>query len=130
MLEIEEFGAKMADSVLQYFSDEGNLKRIERLREAGVNMMTLGGAPDEASQVLKGLTFVVTGTLAHYKRDDIKNLLETLGGKVAGSVSKKTDYVVYGEEAGSKLEKALSLGVKTLDEEAFEAFLRERRAVE
>lgn len=130
LLEIEEFGAKMADSVLQYFSDEGNLKRIERLREAGVNMMTLGGAPDEASQVLKGLTFVVTGTLAHYKRDDIKNLLETLGGKVAGSVSKKTDYVVYGEEAGSKLEKALSLGVKTLDEEAFEAFLRERRAVE
>lgn len=127
LLEIEEFGAKMADSVLQFFADEANVKRVLRLREAGVNLSAQGVALDEASQVLKGLTFVVTGTLTQYKRDEIKTLLESLGAKVAGSVSKKTDYVVYGEEAGSKLEKALSLGVKTLDEAEFEAFLKAQK---
>lgn len=129
LLDVEEFGAKMADSVIQYFRDEVNLKKIERLRAAGLNFESVKGPVDASSQVLKGMTFVVTGTLTHYKRDDIKSLLETLGAKVSGSVSKKTDYVVYGEEAGSKLDKALDLGVKTLDEASFEDFLAQMRKV-
>lgn len=124
LMQVEEFGSKMADSVVDYFKDEGNLNKINKLRAAGVNLLSTEGPIDEESQILKGLTFVVTGTLQKYKRDEIKSMLEDLGAKVAGSVSKKTDYVLYGEEAGSKLEKALDLGVKTLDEAGFESFLQ------
>lgn len=123
LMNVEEFGSKMADSVVEYFKDEVNISKINKLRTAGVNLVSTEGPIDEESQILKGLTFVVTGTLSKYKRDEIKTMLENLGAKVAGSVSKKTDYVLFGEEAGSKLEKAIELGVKTLDEAGFESFL-------
>ncbi len=74
---------------------------------------------NEAEQLFEGMTFVLTGTLQHYKRSQAKALIEARGGKVSGSVSKKTRYVVYGENAGSKLTKAQDLGVETMTEDAF-----------
>lgn len=119
----EEIGQKMAESIMAFFENHSNLERINKLIIAGVNTNYLKEVPSEETQIFKEMTFVVTGTLENYKRDEIKELIESLGGKVAGSVSKKTTYVVYGEEAGSKLEKAQSLGVSTLDETAFEKLL-------
>jgi DNA ligase (NAD+) len=88
---------------------------IDGLRAAGVHWPE--GQPESAGpQVLAGKTLVLTGTLPSLKRDEAKAMIEAAGGKVAGSVSKKTDYVVAGEEAGSKLEKALELGVAVIDE--------------
>lgn len=126
LMEAEEIGQKMADSLLAFFENPIHRERISRLEAQGVNMTCLKEKPAEETQIFKGLTFVVTGTLERYKRDEIKDLIESLGGKVSGSVSKKTSYVVYGEEAGSKLDKANDLGVATLDEEAFEALLNTR----
>lgn len=119
----EEIGQKMAESIMAFFENHSNLERINKLITAGVNTNYLKEVPSEETQIFKEMTFVVTGTLENYKRDEIKELIESLGGKVAGSVSKKTTYVVYGEEAGSKLEKAQSLGVSTLDETAFEKLI-------
>lgn len=123
----EEIGQKMAESIVTFFEDANNVERMEKLIASGVNTNYLKETPSEETQVLKEMTFVVTGTLTHYKRDEIKALIESLGGKVAGSVSKKTTYIVYGEEAGSKLEKAQSLGVATLDEVEFENMLSSLR---
>lgn len=119
----EEIGQKMAESIITFFENEDQQEKLDKLIQAGVNTLYLKEVPSEETQILKEMTFVVTGTLSRYKREEIKELIESLGGKVAGSVSKKTTYVVYGEEAGSKLEKAESLGVATLDEEAFEKML-------
>lgn len=123
LMAAEEIGQKMADSLIGFFENPENQIRLTKMKLAGVNTQYLKETPSEASQIFKGLTFVVTGTLEKYKRDEIKELIESLGGKVSGSVSKKTSYVVYGDEAGSKLEKALSLGVNTLDEAAFETLM-------
>lgn len=125
LMAAEEIGQKMADSVMAFFENPENQAKLEKMIALGVNTLYLKEKPSEETQIFKGLTFVVTGTLAHYKRDEIKELIESLGGKVSGSVSKKTSYVVYGEEAGSKLEKAQTLGVNTLDEQAFEVFMTE-----
>jgi DNA ligase (NAD+) len=84
----------------------------------------------EASQqehILQGLSFVVTGTLAHYSRQEIKEVIENLGGKVTDSVSKKTSYVLVGENPGSKAEKAKTLAIPVLDEQEFERLLKERK---
>jgi DNA ligase (NAD+) len=88
---------------------------VEQLRAAGVHWPE--AAPHRApAGALAGLTFVLTGTLVHWTRDEAKDRIEAAGGKVAGSVSKKTDFVVAGEEAGSKLDKAMQLGVPVIDE--------------
>lgn len=121
----EEIGQKMAESIVSFFESSANVERIQKLISAGVNMQYLKETPSEETQIFKEMTFVVTGTMVNYKRDEIKALIESLGGKVAGSVSKKTTYVVYGEEAGSKLEKAQSLGVATLNEAEFEKMLND-----
>jgi DNA ligase (NAD+) len=89
------------------------------LRKAGVNMRSALYQPQAAAGPFAGKTFVLTGTLPTLKREEAAAGIEALGGKVAGSVSKKTDYVVAGEDAGSKLEKARQLGVKILDEKEF-----------
>ena len=94
---------------------------MEELRAAG---LTLKGKKKERGTKLAGKTFVLTGTLANYSRDEAKKLIEDAGGKVAGSVSMKTDYVVAGAEAGSKLDKAKELGVAVVDEKAMEALLK------
>jgi DNA ligase (NAD+) len=118
LVRLPEIGAKMAESLVSYFCDEGNRETIGKLKAAGLNFK--GEHTGEAGpQPYAGKTFVLTGTLAGFTRDEAKARIEALGGKVAGSVSKKTDFVVYGTEAGSKLDKALALGVATLDEAAF-----------
>ena len=113
LLSIDGFGEIMAESVLQYVADENNRKLCDDLLSLGLRPWV----PRQASAALAGMTFVVTGTLPGYSRDEIENLIEKNGGKAAGSVSKKTSYVVAGEAAGSKLAKAQSLGVPVLTEQ-------------
>ncbi len=118
--EVDEVGPRIAESIVEFFKESANRKLVERLREAG---LTLKGKKKERGTKLAGKTFVITGTLAHYSRDEAKKLLEDAGGKVTGSVSKKTDYVIAGDEAGSKLDKAKELGVSVIDEKEMEKLL-------
>ena len=110
----EEVGPKVAAAIRLYFGDEQNRKLIERLRNAGLSFTQ--ELRTRAVGPLAGLTFVLTGTFPVLKREEAKALIEEAGGKVAGSVSKKTSVVVAGEEAGSKLDKARELGVEVIDE--------------
>jgi DNA ligase (NAD+) len=112
--EAQEIGPKVADSIRQFFAEERNRELIERLRAAGLQFTGPKISKSEGS--LSGRTFVLTGTLPTLKREEAKERIEAAGGKVVGSVSSKTHFVVAGEEAGSKLEKARELGVKVLDE--------------
>ena len=114
---IDGVGPKIAASVHEFFSIKKNVAVVERLREAGVVLEEEVEEPD-APQTLAGLTFVLTGTLQNYKRTEAAKLLEAMGAKCTGSVSKKTSYVIAGEAAGSKLTKAEQLGVPVLDESA------------
>ncbi len=116
LVKIEEIGEIIARSVVDFFRDEKNRDMIDRLRAAGVNMM---GVDEKVDDKLKGLTFVFTGTLSSMTRDEAKEMVEKLGGKATNSVSKRTDYVVVGENPGSKYEKAKKLGVKVLNEKDF-----------
>lgn len=119
---IDGVGPKIAASVHEFFSVRKNVAVVERLREAGVVLEEEVEEPD-APQTLAGLTFVLTGTLQNYKRTEAAKLLEAMGAKCTGSVSKKTSYVIAGEAAGSKLAKAEQLGVPVLDESALEQIL-------
>ena len=119
MIAIDEIGEKMTLSVLEFVKEERNLQLIEKLKEAGVNMTSVEKEV-VAKEAFEGKTFVLTGTLQNYSRNEAKEIIENLGGKVSSSVSKKTDYVLAGEEAGSKLEKAMKLGVEVISEEDFE----------
>ncbi len=112
--EIEDFGMVMAQSVSDYFKEDTNRGLISRLREYGLNMEY---ESDSKSVIFEGKTFVLTGTLPNLKRSEAKQMIEENGGKVSGSVSKKTDFVVAGEEAGSKLTKAQDLGITVITEE-------------
>jgi DNA ligase (NAD+) len=111
--DVNEVGPRVAESIVEFFSIAANRKLVGRLRETG---LTLKGQKKERGTKLAGKTFVLTGTLAHFTRDEAKKMIEDAGGKVTGSVSKKTDYVVAGADAGSKLEKAKELGVAVIDE--------------
>jgi DNA ligase (NAD+) len=117
--ETPDVGPVVAESVADFFREKHNREVIEQLRAAGVKWKE--GAPERAasSGPFAGKIVVLTGTLAAMTRDEAKDRVDAAGGKVTGSVSKKTDYVVAGEEAGSKLDKARELGVQVLDEEAF-----------
>ncbi|HET9409439.1 MAG TPA: NAD-dependent DNA ligase LigA [Candidatus Sulfotelmatobacter sp.] len=117
---VNEVGPRIAESIAEFFSIPANRKLVDRLRDAG---LTLRGQKKERGTKLAGKTFVLTGTLAKYTRDEAKKLIEDAGGKVTGSVSKKTDYVVAGADAGSKLDKAKELGVAVIDEKDMEGFL-------
>ncbi len=118
---VNEVGPRIAESIVEFFSIAANRKLIERLREAG---LTLTGQKKERGTRLAGKTFVLTGTLAHFTRDEAKKMIEDAGGKVAGSVSKKTDYVVAGADAGSKLDKAKELGVEVIGERDMETMIK------
>ena len=120
--EIPSIGPKIAESVHEFFSISENVAVIERLRQAGV-MLEEEKPENELPQTLAGLTFVLTGTLEHFTRDEAGAQLKAMGAKVSGSVSKKTSFVVAGEAAGSKLTKAESLGVPVLDETALQQIL-------
>lgn len=111
---IDSFGEILAENIYNAFKDEEMLVLIERFREYGLNMTYTDTVKGDK---FKGLTFVLTGTLPTLKREQAKSMIETLGGKCSGSVSKKTDYVVAGEAAGSKLTKAEELGIKVISEE-------------
>jgi DNA ligase (NAD+) len=117
---VNEVGPRVAAAVREFFDEARNVELIERLRAAG---LTFTAEKREKSSELEGITFVLTGTLEGMTRDEAKAKIEGAGGKVAAAVSKKTDYVVAGAEAGSKLEKAQALGVKILDEAGLVALL-------
>lgn len=114
LLDVEDIGDVIADNIIEYFQDEENLKEINRLFSAGI---TINESNLVIGEKLKGLTFVLTGTLPNYTRPEMSEIIEKNGGKVASSVSKNTSFVLAGEEAGSKLDKAKSLGVKVISEE-------------
>jgi DNA ligase (NAD+) len=110
---VNEVGPRVSQAILEFFGEEKNKELIERLRAAG---LTFTAEKRVTTSTLEGLTFVLTGTLPNLTRESAKEKIESAGGRVSGSVSKKTSYVVAGEEAGSKLDKANSLGVAVLDE--------------
>lgn len=117
---VEEVGPRISQAILEFFADKENLDLVKRLADAGVDMTA---EKKQRSAQLAGLTFVLTGTLPTLTRDQAKARIEAAGGKTAGSVSKKTSYVVAGEEAGSKLDKAIELKVPVLDEAGLLALL-------
>jgi DNA ligase (NAD+) len=117
ILSVNDIGPVVAQSILSFFADPLNRQLVDQLRASGIHWEE--GEPEQSSDLLAGKTFVLTGTLPTLSRDDARAMIEAAGGKVAGSVSKKTSYVVAGEEAGSKLTRAEELGVAILDEEQF-----------
>jgi DNA ligase (NAD+) len=120
---IPEIGLTVAESVHDWFDDEGNRALCDRLRAAGVKTEAARRSSAQTDERFAGKQFVLTGTLVSFTRDEARALIEARGGRVNASVSKKTDYVVAGEAAGSKLEKAESLGVTIIDEAAFKDML-------
>ena len=104
---------RIATSIREFFDEPGNRKLIERLRKEGLSFK---GVAKKRGTQLAEKTFVITGTLPTYSRDEAKRLIEDAGGRVSGSVSKKTDFVLAGSDAGSKLDKARELGVTVIDE--------------
>ncbi|MDX1929509.1 MAG: NAD-dependent DNA ligase LigA [Pirellulaceae bacterium] len=122
---VDEIGEIIAESVYQFLHDDYGQKVIEDLKHVGVKLTedVAADAADQPAGVLAGKTLVVTGTLVKFKRDEIESIIERHGGRAASSVSKNTDYVVAGEKAGSKLEKAQQLGVRVLTEDEFEELL-------
>ena len=120
---IPEIGLTVAESVRDWFNDEGNRALCDRLRAAGIKTETTRPSSDSLDERFAGKQFVLTGTLGGFTRDEARMLIEARGGRVNSSVSKKTDYVVAGEAAGSKLDKAQSLGVSVIDEQAFKKML-------
>ena len=122
--DVPEIGLTVAESVRDWFDDDGNRKLCDRLRAAGVKT-ELGKSTDETEdQRFAGKQFVLTGKMESFTRDEARSLIEARGGRVNSSVSKKTDYVVAGEEAGSKLDKATELGVAVIDEGEFKKMIK------
>lgn len=117
LLKVEDFGGKMAESLESFMRQEQTRHTIQALKDMGVNMVSKSGRKKEG--IFSGLTFVLTGTLPTYSRKEATELIEERGGKVSSSVSKKTSYVLAGSDAGSKLDKAVQLGVTIIDEDTF-----------
>ena len=119
---IEGIGEIIAKSIYDYFKDENNLKLIRELKEFGLNPQ---GVVSKKSNILEGKTFVLTGTLPNMTRDEASEIIKSHGGKTSSSVSKNTSYVLAGENAGSKLDKAQNLGVIILTENDFLEMIKE-----
>ena len=111
----------MSASAFEFFSLNETKEMIENLRQSGLNLKSLKQVDDAR---FKGLTFVLTGTLPTYSRNEAAEIIEKFGGKTSSSVSKKTSYVLAGEEAGSKLQKANDLGIKVISEEEFNEMIK------
>ena len=120
LTEVPDIGEITANSIVSWFAQPQSQDLVERLRVAGVNFESLD---QPVSDVFAGKTFVLTGALTRFTRDEATKAIEARGGKAASSVSKKTTYVVAGENAGSKLKKATELGIPVLSEEEFAAML-------
>lgn len=121
IMTIDGFGAIMAKSVADYFNMPESIELIDKLMAAGLNMKSLKEVKDMR---FAGKTFVLTGTLPTYKRNEAAEIIESFGGKTASSVSKRTDFVLAGEDAGSKLQKANDLGIKVISEEEFREMIK------
>lgn len=121
ILQIDGFGKIMAESVVEFFSSDSTKELIAKLKEAGVNMKSTNVVEDTR---FSGMTFVLTGTLPTLKRAEASKIIESFGGKTSSSISKKTTYVLAGEEAGSKLDKANKLGVQIISEEEFKEMIK------
>lgn len=121
ILEIEGYGQIMAESVVSYFETDSAKELINKLKASGVNMLSTNEIKDER---FAGMTFVLTGTLPTLKRNEASKIIESFGGKTSSSVSKKTTYVLAGEEAGSKLDKAAKLGIEIISEETFMGMIK------
>ena len=120
LVEIEDIGPRIAESIINYFKNEKNREIVQRLREAGVQMAMPDGHDLTLSETFAGKTIVISGTFTHHSRDEYKAIIESHGGKNGSSVSKKTDFILAGDNMGpAKLEKAAKLGVPVLDEESF-----------
>ncbi|MGX4670441.1 NAD-dependent DNA ligase LigA [Cerasibacillus sp. JNUCC 74] len=127
LLEVDEIGEKIADSIVQYFQEQKVIDLIQELKELGINMSYLGAKPTELEKgsIFNEKTIVLTGKMDNYTRSEAKELIEQLGGTVTGSVSKKTDLVIAGEDAGSKLTKAKQLDILVWDENQFQQALKD-----
>ena len=119
---INDIGDVIAKSVYDFFHTESNIAMINKLKEYGLNMVYTSTRTKEET-VFTGKTVVLTGALTKYTRDEASLIIENMGGKTSSSVSKKTDYVLYGDNAGSKLTKAQALGVKLITEDEFEEMI-------
>lgn len=119
---IDEVGEIIADNIYSFFRQDQTIDLIEKLKQANVNMKYL--KEDSGDERFYGKTFVLTGTLEKYTREEASEIIENYGGKTSGSVSKKTDYVLSGEDAGSKLRKANELGIKVITEQEFEEMIK------
>jgi len=128
LIEINEIGPRIAESIILFFKEKENLDIIERLRSTGLNFGQEEEKmrEEEGVQILAGKQFVLTGTLKDFSRTQAKEIINKLGGRVTGSVSKKTDYVVIGEDPGSKYQKALELGVTIINEKEFKRIINNR----
>jgi len=120
---VEGVGPRIAESVVRFFRDKHSLKLVERLARAGVQMKS-DRKKIAGNSTITGKTFVLTGGLESMSRDEAKEKIEVLGGKSASSVSKKTDFVIVGSDAGSKLQRAIDLGVTTISEQEFLKMLK------
>jgi len=118
LLDIKDIGLAIANSVVEYFKDDSNIKMINRLKEYGLRM-TYQSSKISKNTFFTDKTVVLTGTLNDFTRKEAKNIIENMGGNVSSSVSKNTDYILLGDNPGSKYQKALSLGIKILDEDGF-----------
>ena len=119
---VEDIGTITANSIREFFMQDQTKDLIQKLKSAGVNMTMQ--EDDEGDNRFLGKTFVLTGSLEKYTRDEAGDIIEKFGGKVSGSVSKKTSYVLAGEDAGSKLTKAQTLGVTVITEQEFEKMIK------
>lgn len=127
LTQIEDVGARIAESIIEYFSVEENRQIVERLRTTGLQFAIAEDVTEGRSDKLQGKSIVISGTFTHHSRDEYKALIEKHGGKNVGSISKKTDYVLAGENMGpSKLEKANSLGIKIINEDQFLEMIEEK----
>jgi DNA ligase (NAD+) len=123
LLEVPDVGTTVAQSIRGFFDQAHHREIVEQLRAAGLQWAEGQGVHGDGVRPLLGMTLVLTGTLPTLSRDEAKDLIEAAGGKVAGSVSKKTHFVVAGSEAGSKLDKARELGISILDEQGLRCLL-------
>ena len=123
VLQVKDIGPIIAQNIVDYFNNDENISEIECLFEKGVEIKEIAKNESSENNKFENITFVITGTLSH-PRDFYINVIENLGGKVTGSVSKKTDYVLVGEDAGSKLDKARELNIQTLNEEEFNNLIK------
>ncbi len=126
LLNISSIGPKISESIAEYFSKPNNKRIIEKFRSAGLNMVSESLPQSENTNLLDGLRFVVTGRLDSYSRTEIQDLIKKHGGKVSGSISKGTDYLLAGQDGGSKLVTASTLGVQIITETEFESLIDKR----